>query len=197
MSAASGGTSPTGRSPRTFPLVSIAGDGFVLHPLSDRHIDDITTACQDPETLRWLPLPSPYRREHAADFVNEIAPREQAEGGGIVFAIEVDGRLHGCIDLKGTDWASGVAEIGYWVAPWGRGSGLAGRAAARLSEWAIREVGLERIVIRAASGNRASQRAAEVAGFTNEGVARNAGYVRDGRVDLVVYSLIRSDLATR
>jgi RimJ/RimL family protein N-acetyltransferase len=80
------------------------------------------------------------------------------------------------------------------VAPWGRGNGLAGRATRTLAEWALREQGFERVVVRAATGNRASQRAAESAGFVAEGTARNAGFVRAGRVDLEVYSLVRSDL---
>lgn len=185
MTAASG--------PRRFAQERIEGSGFALRSLTGGDVDDITLACQDVETLRWLPLPKPYLRAHAEGFVNEIAPREHDRGVGIVFGIEVDGRLHGCIDLKGTDWASLVTEIGYWIAPWGRGRGLAARAAARLGAWAI-EQGMERVVIRAATGNDASKRAAERAGFTLEGTARNAGYVRDGRVDLDVYSLTPMDL---
>ena len=43
-------------------------------------------------------------------------------------------------------------------------------------------------------GNTASQRAAEKAGFMREGVARNAGYVHDGRVDMALFSLVPDDL---
>ena len=58
----------------------------------------------------------------------------------------------------------------------------------------LRDQGVERLELRAATGNLASQRVAEKAGFTREGVLRNAGYVNDGRVDMVVYSLVRGDL---
>ena len=58
----------------------------------------------------------------------------------------------------------------------------------------LREHGFERMELRAATGNLASQRVAEKAGFVREGVARNAGRVHAGRVDLVVYSLTRADL---
>lgn len=178
----------------SFPAETIEGAGFVLRPLTADDVDDITVACQDEATLAWLPLPQPYERRHAEGFVNEIARTAMESGRGLVLAIEVDGRLHGCIDLKSTDWVSRTTEIGYWVAPWGRGNGLAGRATRTLAEWALREQGFERVVVRAATGNRASQRAAESAGFVAEGTARNAGFVRAGRVDLEVYSLVRSDL---
>ena len=51
------------------------------------------------------------------------------------------------------------------------------------------------MVLRAATGNHASQRVAEKAGMTREGVARSAGFTNSGRVDLVVFSFTPADLA--
>lgn len=144
---------------------------------------------------QWLPLPSPYTDEVAKGFVEEFAPGQQATGAGLVRAIEVGGRLAGCVSLKETDWQELTTEVGYWIAPWGRGVGLAGRAARLLAEWALRDQAMERVELRAAVGNVASQRSADRAGFTREGILRNAGHVHAGRVDLVVYSLIPSDLS--
>lgn len=177
-----------------FPEVVLAGDGFVLRPLAQFDVADVTAACNDATTLEWLPLPRPYEREHAEGFIDVIARDARESGRGVVFAIDVSGRLHGCIDLKATDWRAGTTEVGYWVAPWGRGRRLAGRATRLLAEWALRDHRLERVVLHAATGNLASQRSAESAGFVREGVARNAGLVHGGRVDLVVYSLVRDDL---
>jgi RimJ/RimL family protein N-acetyltransferase len=63
-----------------------------------------------------------------------------------------------------------------------------------MAHYALTEAALERVVLRMATGNIASSRVAEKAGFTREGVARNAGFTHDGRVDYFVYSLIRPDL---
>jgi RimJ/RimL family protein N-acetyltransferase len=52
-----------------------------------------------------------------------------------------------------------------------------------------------RVEIRAATGNVASQRVAERAGYVREGVLRSAGYVHAGRVDLVVFSRLAADPA--
>ena len=49
-------------------------------------------------------------------------------------------------------------------------------------------------MLRAATDNVPSQRVAEKAGFTREGIARNAGVTNAGRVDLVVFSLIPADV---
>ena len=177
-----------------FPEARIAGEGVVLRPLVEADVDEVAIAGADPLTQQWLPLPRPYTVETARGFVHEFAPAQRESGRGIVFAVEVEGHLGGAIDLKKTDRRAGTTEIGYWVAPWARGRGVAGRATRALAEWALRDQGLERVEIRAASGNVASQRVAEVAGFVREGVLRNAGFVHGGRVDLVVYGLVRADL---
>ncbi|MDN5796337.1 MAG: GNAT family N-acetyltransferase [Intrasporangium sp.] len=172
----------------------VAGAGFTLRPLRIADAPDIVAACSDEQTQAWLPLPHPYTRADALRFITEVAAAQHESGDGIVFGIEVDGRLHGCIDLKHTDWQEATTEVGYWVAPWARGHGLAARACRMLAEWALREQGLERVVLHAATGNVASNRAAERAGFVREGVARNAGHVHAGRVDTAVWSLVPGDL---
>jgi precorrin-6Y C5,15-methyltransferase (decarboxylating) len=179
-----------------FPETTLAAGNLTLRPMTQADADDVTEACQDAETMRWLPLPRPYTRANAEWFIGTFGSAQRESGAGIVFAIESAGRLAGVIDLKHVDWAARVAEVGYWVAPWARGQGVASRATRALSLWAVRDHGFERVELSAAAGNTASQRAAEKAGFVREGVARNAGYVHGGRVDLVLYSLVPGDLLT-
>jgi RimJ/RimL family protein N-acetyltransferase len=62
-----------------------------------------------------------------------------------------------------------------------------------LTRWVIEEQGFARVEIRVATANVASQRVAEGAGYTREGILRSAGFVHDGRVDLIVYSFIAGD----
>ena len=166
----------------TFHEITLTAGDLTLRPLAGSDADDVAEACQDLETLRWLPIPRPYTLANAEWFI------------GTVFAIQSAGRLAGVVDLKHVNWASRVAEVGYWVAPWARGRGVASRASRALAEWAICDHGFERVELFATTGNIASQRAAEKAGFVREGVARNAGYVHDGRVDLVLFSLVPDDL---
>jgi ribosomal-protein-serine acetyltransferase len=178
----------------TFHETTLAAGDLTLRPLTESDVDDVTEACQDADTLRWLPIPRPYTRANAEWFIGTFAPALRESGAGIVFAIQSAGRLVGVIDLKHVNWVYRVAEVGYWVAPWARGRGVASRATLALSEWAICDHGFERVELFAATGNIASQRAAEKAGFVREGVARNAGYVHDGRVDMVLFSLVPDDL---
>lgn len=176
-----------------FPEVTIRGDRIRLRPLTAADVAPVVEASSDEVTQTWLPLPRPYVEADGRRFCLEFAPRSRETGQGIVFGIELEGRLAGAIDLKRTDWRARSTEIGYWAAPWARGRGLMREAVRLLTRWVIEEQGFARVEIRVATGNVASQRVAEGAGYTREGILRSAGFVHDGRVDLIVYSFIEGD----
>jgi RimJ/RimL family protein N-acetyltransferase len=127
-------------------------------------------------------------------FCTEHATNQRATGQGLVLGIDVEEGLAGVIDLKHTDWRARTTEIGYWAAPWARGRGVMKTALTTLAQWVLSAEGFARVEVRVATGNIASQRVAEAAGFSREGTLRQAGYVHAGQVDLVVYSLIPADL---
>lgn len=154
----------------------------------------IAIAGDDAETQKWLPLPTPYTIDDANYFIDEIAVAAQTAGTGIVFAVEQGNMFVGCIDVKRAEWLNGDCEIGYWAMPKHRGRGLMSQALDILSKWVLLEQGFARVEVRVAVENLSSQRVAEKAGFIREGIARQAGRVHSGRVDLVIFSRVLSDL---
>lgn len=161
----------------------------MLRPLQETDIQAVAAACNDEQIQRWLPLPSPYTLAHAEDWCLRLSHELREQGDGLHLAMaSPDGTFVGCISLKKTDWRAQVTEIGYWTAPQHRSSGNTTAATAYLARWALAN-GMERVELTAATGNRASQRVAEKAGFRFEGVMRNAGFVHGGRVDLCLYAL--------
>lgn len=84
-------------------------------------------------------------------------------------------------------------EIGIGMLPGERGRGVGTRAHVLISRYLFAHTTANRIQAVTESGNRAEQRALEKAGFTREGVLRQAGF-RDGCWrDAVLYSLLRED----
>ena len=82
-------------------------------------------------------------------------------------------------------------ELSYWVAPAGRGRGVATRAVRLVLDraWAS---GVDRVRLHAHVDNVGSQRVAERAGFRREGVERAARQVKGQTWDVVWYGVDRS-----
>ncbi|RZU14468.1 RimJ/RimL family protein N-acetyltransferase [Streptomyces sp. BK239] len=91
-----------------------------------------------------------------------FAVLEARSGGG-------EGALVGNVVLKASGGPS--AEVGYWTAAHARGSGVAPRALAALTDWAFTAVGgLTRLELLHQSDNTASCRVAEKTGYVLDAV---------------------------
>ena len=173
---------------------TLEAEGVVLRPWRRSDADAVLAACQDPDIVRWTTVPAPYERTHAEAFVGPVSAEAWADKTAVHFAaVDEAGDVVGSFGLVRVNPSVGVTEVGYWVAPWARRRGVARRAAAAVTEWALRDVGHDRVELRAAVGNVGSRRVAECIGFTQEGVMRSAVPGREARLDLVLYSRIASD----
>jgi RimJ/RimL family protein N-acetyltransferase len=181
-----------GFSPPDPPL----GDGRIRLRLPvARDEPAVFEACQDHEIQRWVPIPVPYRREHAHDWVAD-AESGWSEGrhGDLAIADAASDRFLGAIGVRPIE--EHRASIGYWVAPAERGRGVATDAVRLLGRWALIQLSLRRLELFHFAGNDASGRVAEKVGFQREGVLRAFVVIRGEPRDCVMYSLLASDIDT-
>lgn len=169
-------------------------DGTVsVDRLRDADLDRIVAGAGDPQTQRWLPLPSPYGPAEAQAFLDG---REEAAARGeeltCAFRGADDGLLAGAIGLSQRG-ARGEAAIGYWAVPDRRGRRWTARAVVLLARYAFDSWSPRRIEILANPGNDHSAAVATTAGAVREGIRRNG--MPDGSGDAVVFSLLATDLA--
>ncbi|GAA4681025.1 GNAT family N-acetyltransferase [Phytohabitans rumicis] len=151
-------------------------EGLHLRHWRADDIDTVYRACQDPAIQRWTGVPSPYLPEHAREYVTAVAPAGWQDGTSAHFAVtdaQTDELLGSC-GLPSIDRVRRSAEVGYWVAPWARGRGVATRATRAVSRWAFDELGMKRVIWQAEIGNHASRLVARRAGFRIEGYLRLA-----------------------
>lgn len=173
------------------PQPWLHGGAVTLRPYEPGDAADVVAACNDPQVRRWITaLPAPYTDADGRWWVERGAHEGRARGAEVNFAVvdNATGRLAGAVGLHHLDPRRRQAEIGYWMAPWGRGRGHAAEAARVASRWAFAALGVRRVNLYAAVGNGASQRVAEKAGFTRDGVVPAASVDRDGQPqDMVLF----------
>jgi RimJ/RimL family protein N-acetyltransferase len=180
--------------PLALPDPPLADDLVVLRPFSLADVERVTEACQDADIQRFTAVPTPYREADAREWISGHEA-ERAARSRLSVAITIgDGDLIGSVGFVAFDWPNDIGEIGYWVAPWGRGRNAAARATRLVAAWGIHELGLIRIELQISTHNQRSQRCAEAAGFHWEGVLRSALAHRAERHDLAVYSLLAGEL---
>jgi len=78
-----------------------------------------------------------------------------------------------------------------------QGRGIVTLATACLTDYAFREQDRKRVILHCAVGNLKSRAVAERLGFVQEGILREAEWLYDHYVDLVVYSMLKRVWVTR
>ena len=175
---------------------------IVLRSLEEKHAEELFRLVDgNREYLRqWLPwLDSNMSVEDNMEFIRRSHERFSKKEG-VTAGIWYKETLAGVISFVSLDMSNRSGVIGYWIVAGHQGKGLATRACAAMIDYGFLDLGLNRIVIRAATDNRRSQAVPLRLGFTQEGVERQAEWVNDRFVDLVVFSLLRDewlDLAGR
>ncbi|MFJ3965307.1 GNAT family N-acetyltransferase [Streptomyces sp. NPDC090036] len=173
---------------------TLSTDRLVLRPFVPSDEDEVYAAAQDADIQRWTLVPSPYEREHAHAFVNEIVPNGWSEGTAFPFAVRLaaDGTLVASVGVHVHGAES--HEIGYWAVKEHRGRGYMAEAVLAVARWAFTELGVARLEWRAEVGNTGSRAVAEKAGFRVEGVMRAGIEQRGTARDCWVGALLPSDL---
>jgi len=189
----------------TFPNISISTERLVLRPLDEDDVPALAEMMNDEQVGAWTDVPQPYTEEQARTWITENAPAERTAGRGLDFAVTefLTQRLVGIVQLAKTNWHVRSTEMSYIIAPWARGEGYASEAALATAQWLLGDQKFERIELRTAADNTASQQVAQKIGCISEGVLRNAciAHVRaengtwtDVRTDFIVWSLLPEDL---
>jgi RimJ/RimL family protein N-acetyltransferase len=178
---------------------SLSDDAVTLRPWHKDFAPALAERINDRAVAEFMDaVPQPYSLADAHEFI-ERCRRGWLTGDSTNFAIFVEG-IEGATGGLGVHWNErehGVAEVGYWVAADARGRGVATAATRLAARWACEAAqDLERLQLRADEQNVASNRVAEKAGFTREGVIRSSRYNArlERRVDFVMWSLLRGEL---
>jgi ribosomal-protein-alanine N-acetyltransferase len=154
--------------------------------------EEIARQGNNPNIKRYLreAFPSPYRLEHAKEFIARGIKGED----GVYRCILVEGKPAGSISFRPrADIERFSAELGYWLGEeyWGRS--IAPEAIRGMTEMAIMYHGLHRLFALIDEGNHGSMRACEKAGYTFEARLKEAVFKRGKFLDQMVYAYVAAD----
>jgi len=140
---------------------------------------------------KWLPFVEltkdvSYTRTFVENYIDE-------DERDLTCAIYYETKFVGIIGLKDTDFDNLKTEIGYWLSELYQGKGIITQSCKALINYVFEELNLNRVQIKAASGNLKSCAIPERLGFNKEGIERDGELHSYGFVDLVIFGLLKKD----
>ncbi|MCB0318574.1 MAG: GNAT family N-acetyltransferase [Bdellovibrionales bacterium] len=170
---------------------TIHTDRLILRPYTDKDIDDIMEYAVDPNWSKFLPVPHPYARSHAVEFVKAQLSRDNHLTSG--WAIQHNNKVVGGIDIR-FNHENCRADIGYSIAPSLWGQGFATEAAHKIIDLTFKTFPtLRRIMATADAENIGSLRVMEKLGMKKEGLLRKHRITHGKEVDVVICSVLREE----
>ena len=173
----------------------LTGERAALGPLDRRHLPQLSTWFNDPETRRGLAHRGLVNEDTEGRWYDEVT--EAARGprpSAVTFAIHdvADGELAGVCSLDGIDHNFLRSEFGIYLGQ-RRGTGI-GTDATRLAlDWAFTMLGLRNVMLESYAFNERAIRAYERAGFRVIGLRRDCVLALGRRWDSVLMDAATDD----
>ncbi|MCY7375149.1 MAG: GNAT family N-acetyltransferase [Pyrinomonadaceae bacterium] len=147
------------------------------------------------EFSHWMPwCHENYTLAESETFVKKVEEnwQNEAEFGFAIFDAETNEFLGG-VGLNQPNKTHKFYNLGYWIRVSKQNKGAASAATRALAKTAFEDLLINRIEILTAAENIASQKTAEKAGATREGVLRKRLIIGGRNHDAVMFSFVRED----
>jgi ribosomal-protein-alanine N-acetyltransferase len=176
-------------------VISIRPLALLLREYSFNDLEDILAYATDSNWSKFLPVPQPYKRQHAIDFINRQLALDRLTHPS--FAIEFEGKVVGGFNVR-FDFNNCHGELGYSIAPslWGKGL-ITGAARAIIDLSFSTYPDLRRITANANAENLGSLRVMEKLGMIKEGILRQHQKTHGKFVDVVYCGILREEWEAR
>jgi ribosomal-protein-alanine N-acetyltransferase len=166
-----------------------------LRPFAAADLSLVRQATSDPYIPTITSVPRVYSDKEGRAFIARQHSRSDG-GHGYPFVIAEASdptRGLGGLGLWLREIEEGRASIGYWVAPAARGRRVAGWALRGVVRFAFETLGIPRLHLFIEPWNTGSQRTAEFAGFSREGLLRGWERIDGAQRDVYCYALLRHE----
>lgn len=163
-----------------------------LRLIEERNAEEYFALC-DRNRARFYWLKEDYSLEDARAFLKRDLAENFARNNGFQAGIWFKAELVGAVRYNDIDWTNKSTSLGGWIDSSFEGRGLITKATIVLIRYAFSELKLNRLEAHCHSENSRSRAMAEKLGFTQEGILRQAEWLKDRFADVVVYGLLASE----
>jgi ribosomal-protein-serine acetyltransferase len=180
----------------------ITTERFIIRRFARRDTDALCDAVSVslPELSEFLPWAhSGYGRDDAVAYIRDsIGAWREGRAYDFTIRSRTDASRHlGNISIWHVSRLGRTGEIGYWIRSDETGQGIATEATGALLQSGFTDLGMHKVTLRIARGNRSSERVAEKLGFTREGLLREELKIRGTWVDHTLYSILEHEYGLR
>lgn len=176
----------------------IVGKRCVLRPLTDADLEAYAQAfVDDPELTAKIGIeraPDAQRLAGRPQMIAEAA--RDGEFVELVIADPADDRMLGVVTLHSFAWRHQRAEVGFWLAPAGRGAGVGTEAVALCVEWAFTGLGMHRVEMTTLPSLDRVLAIAKRLGFRQEGLMLERDLENGERLDVVMLAVLQDEWAS-
>jgi len=178
-------------------IPTLAEGRIGIRPLRLRDTRDLDSALT--ENRAWLRQweatnPSGFTSHDVRGSIRSLQTNARA-GLGLPFAIELDGRFVGQLNVSGITYGSlGSATIGYWVTRAAAGHDATPTAVALATDYCFRVLGLHRMEVCIRPENAPSLRVVEKLGFRYEGLRRRYIHINGMWRDHFCFALVAEEV---
>jgi ribosomal-protein-serine acetyltransferase len=174
-------------------------DNLVLELTAQKHAPGLFNAVDSNRLHLSEFLPWVANMQSVADFNHYIQHCETLYElkTDISFVIISNHKIAGRIGIHHIHTQNKTGAIGYWITKEFEGRGIMDKCCRALIQYGFEQMNLHRIEIKAAVGNLRSQAIPQKLGFTKEGILRQAEFVNNGFLDIVLYSMLVHEWNTR
>ncbi|MFJ3088309.1 GNAT family N-acetyltransferase [Streptomyces sp. NPDC086838] len=146
--------------------IRLSGDGIVLREWAETDLSALVELYDDPEIDRWTPVRSPFDTTAAREYLARAHEGREKNRKKAQLVITTDGEQpRGEALLFPSEFDARDVELAYGVGSRHRRQGLASRAVRLLADYARRQRGVRRVLLRIEPGNSPSVAVARATGF--------------------------------
>lgn len=178
-----------------FSMPDIQTDRLILRRMTMKDAQDIFEYSRDADVARHVLWNAQKNVSEAKDYVRfmlKLYRDDLPSSWGIID--RASGRLIGTIGYMAYSEDNASVEIGYSLAKWMWGKGIATEALRAVIDYTFDTMDVNRIEAQHELDNPASGRVMKKCAMTKEGVLRQRLYNKGRFVDVALYSILRGDV---